>query len=132
MGNWGGDLAEFGKKRNTDHDFIPHYTWAENNKMKNEMENKIFKVFTHQKMTSRSLWYCRHCWILGVLINLCANFYNNYFNTENITIVNMIRSKKTMARWFLFFSSNWNEDAREARGNVQRSVLNYISDNKVF
>ena len=28
----GGDLAEFEKKRNTDHDFPPPYMWAENNK----------------------------------------------------------------------------------------------------
>ena len=26
------DLAEFGKKRNTDHDFPPPFMWAENNK----------------------------------------------------------------------------------------------------
>ena len=39
----GGDLAEFGKKRNTDHEFPPPFTWAENNK-------KIVKTstFRHQ------------------------------------------------------------------------------------
>ena len=26
-----GDLTEFGKKRNTDHDFPPPFMWAENN-----------------------------------------------------------------------------------------------------
>ena len=26
----GGDIAEFGKKRNTDYDFPLHYMWAEN------------------------------------------------------------------------------------------------------
>ena len=26
----GGDLAEFGKKRSTDHDFPPPFMWAEN------------------------------------------------------------------------------------------------------
>ena len=34
----GGDLAEFGKKRNTDYDFPPHYMWAEMNK------NLLFKI----------------------------------------------------------------------------------------
>ena len=29
-----GDLAEFGKKRNTDYGFLPHYMWAENNVIK--------------------------------------------------------------------------------------------------
>ena len=33
MKNLGSDLAEFGKKRNADHDFPPHYIWAENKNM---------------------------------------------------------------------------------------------------
>ena len=47
-----GDLAEFGKKRNTDNElfFQPHYMWAENNKAGTAQVGAPLKVQKEQSV----------------------------------------------------------------------------------
>ena len=52
-----GKLAEFGKKRNTDYDFLSHYMWAENNKSYKQLSKIVFLRF--QQFLNHELWIQR-------------------------------------------------------------------------
>ena len=51
------DLAEVGKKRNTDHDFSPHYMWARNINLrtKNFYQNLRFFWIDDEKIPKMTI-----------------------------------------------------------------------------
>ena len=45
-----GNFAEFGKKRNTDYVFLPHYIWADGRKVIKDVEIKVIIPYITLKL----------------------------------------------------------------------------------